>query len=99
MHVERLCTILRKWLTIFVTITIHSLNIHPIHFPIPLQSRMFTAGARWYSALATQYLLEKISHMITTTTASGGDKKKRGKAIRKEVEAKLKKFIADKKKN
>jgi hypothetical protein len=37
--------------------------------------------------------------MITTMTASGGDKKKRGKAIRKEVEAKLKKFIADKKKN
>jgi hypothetical protein len=37
--------------------------------------------------------------MTMTTTASGGDKKKRGKALRKQVEAKLKKFIADKKKD
>jgi hypothetical protein len=37
--------------------------------------------------------------MTTTTTANGGNKKTRGKALRKQVEAKLKKFIADKKKD
>jgi hypothetical protein len=36
--------------------------------------------------------------MTTTTTAGDGNKKTRGKALRKQVEAKLKKFIADKKK-
>ncbi len=60
---------------------------------------MFTAEVRWYLAQAIVYQLEIIIHMTTTTTANGGGKKTRGKALRKQVEAKLKKFIADKKKD
>ncbi len=55
--------------------------------------------ARWCLAQAIVYQLETIIHMTTTTTANGGGKKTRGKALRKQVEAKLKKFIADKKKD
>jgi hypothetical protein len=60
---------------------------------------MFMDVARWCLAQAIVYQLETIIHMTTTTTANGGGKKTRGKALRKQVEAKLKKFIADKKKD